>query len=138
MIVADTNVWSEAARLEPNARVVSWMAAHRDELALTTVTVGELLYGLALMPEGRRRTVLTTEIEQLIAGAASRTFPYDTDAARKLASIRARRKRAGLEVVRPEDAMIAAIALARGCAVATRNVGDFEAMGVEIIDPWSA
>lgn len=138
MIIADTNVWSEAARLAPHARVVAWMAAHRDELALTTVTVGELLFGLALMPEGRRRTALTTEIEQLIAGAASRIFPYDTDAARECADVRARRKRAGREVVKPEDAMIAAIARARGCAVATHNVGDFEGMGVQVIDPWTA
>ncbi len=138
MIVADTNVWSEVVRREPDPRVVAWLLAHRDDLALTTVTIGELLFGLELMAPGRRRQALTVEVERLIAGAAHRTYGYDSAASRRLATIRAERRRSGREVVKPEDAMIAAIAAAHDCAVATRNVDDIEGMGVEIIDPWSA
>lgn len=136
MIVVDTNVWSEPIRKEPEPAVVAWLTAHRDEVAITTVTIGELLYGLALLPDGRRKDGLGQQIERLIASAEARTCPYDVAAARAFAAIKAKRRQAGCEVTKPEDAMIAAIAASRGCAVATRNVHDFEAMGVELINPW--
>lgn len=138
MIVADTNVWSEAVRRAPDPTAMAWVLEHRDELAMTTVTVGELLVGVELMPAGRRRTALAAHVDALIAGAAHRTFGYDEAAAREFAAIEARRRSIGREVTAPEDAMIAAIAASRGWPVATRNVPDFEGMGVVVIDPWAA
>lgn len=136
MIIADTNVWSEAVRRAPDPAVITWMLTHRDDLALTSISVGELLFGLEVMPAGRRQQALARAVEKLIAGAAHRIYSYDEAAARELARIRATRRRSGRDVTKPEDAMIAAIASARGCPVATRNTGDFEDMGIELINPW--
>jgi predicted nucleic acid-binding protein len=136
VIVVDTSVWSEAVRRSPDPVVLAWLTTHHAELALTTITIGELLYGVELMPAGRRRQALATQVRHLIAGAAARTFSYDAAAATELAAIRASRRRAGREVGAVDDAMIAAIASVHGCAVATRNVTDFDDMGVAVINPW--
>lgn len=137
MIVADTNVWSETVKRTPDPSVVAWLLKHRHELAITTISIGELLFGLELMPDGRRKHALAAQLERLIASAAHHTYTYDAAAARHLARIRSQRRSSGREVATPEDAMIAAIAAAHGCSVATRNVNDFEGMGIEIIDPWN-
>lgn len=138
MILVDTNVWSETMRPGPDPGVVAWLRAHRHEAAISTITVGELLTGLALLPGGRRRDFLTGHVEELIARARERSYSYDEQAARKLPAILAARRRIGREVSKPVDAMIAAVAASRGMAVATRNTTDFAGMGVELINPWVA
>jgi toxin FitB len=136
VILVDTNVWSETMRPTPDPSVVAWLRAHRHEAAISTITVGELLTGLALLPDGRRRDFLTTRVEGLITRARERTYAYDEQAARALATIMAARTRIGREVSKPVDAMIAAVAASRHMAVATRNTGDFAGMGVALINPW--
>ncbi|HET9897615.1 MAG TPA: type II toxin-antitoxin system VapC family toxin [Streptosporangiaceae bacterium] len=136
MILIDTNVWSETTRPKPDPGVVAWMRAHRNEVAISTITIGELLTGLALLPEGRRKDFLTFHVEGLIARARERSYSYDEQAARALPTIMAARKRTGREVRKPVDAMIAAVAASRGMAIATRNTSDFTGMGVELINPW--
>lgn len=136
MIIVDTNVWSEVVKASPDPQVELWMATHRKELALTSVTIGELLFGLEIMPAGRRKDALTRHFDRLFERLSTRIFPYDQAAARALATIKTERRAQGREVVNPEDAMIAAIAVVRGYAVATRNVADFDGMGVEVVNPW--
>jgi toxin FitB len=136
MILIDTNVWSETTRPNPDPGVVAWMRAHRHEAAISTITIGELLTGLALLPDGRRKDFLITHVEGLITRARERSYSYDEQAARALPTIMAARKRIGREVSRPVDAMIAAVAASRGMAVATRNTSDFTGMGVELVNPW--
>lgn len=136
MIIVDTNVWSETMRPGPDQRVVGWLRAHRHEVAISTFTIGELLTGLALLPDGRRKDVLTIRIEGLISRARERSYGYDEQAARALPTIMAARRRIGREVSKPVDAMIAAIAASRGMAVATRHTSDFADMGIELINPW--
>ena len=138
MIVFDTNVWSETVKPEPDARAMTWIREHADQAAITSVTVGELLAGVEVMGEGRRREGLRTAIEQMVVSAGDRALPYDVAAAAAYARISGDRRRSGRSQAKPEDAMIAAIAQVRGCAVATRNVRDFDGMGVEIINPWAA
>ncbi|WP_188113443.1 type II toxin-antitoxin system VapC family toxin [Nocardioides humilatus] len=136
MILVDTNVWSETTKRSPDPAVLAWLVAHRDQLALCSITVGELLNGVELMTAGRRRDELTASVERLISNGRGRTYPYDEPAARAYAGIVTRRRSAGRPFAKPEDAMIAAIAIANECSVATRNVGDFAEMGVELINPW--
>ena len=136
MILVDTNVWSETMRPAPDPGVVAWLRAHRHEAAISTVTIGELLTGLALLPDGQRKDFLTIRVEGLITRARERSYSYDEQAARALPTIMAARKRIGREVSKPVDAMIAAVAASRGMAVATRNTNDFSGMGIELIDPW--
>lgn len=136
MILIDTNVWSETMRPAPDPGVVAWLRDHRHDAAISTITIGELLTGLALLPDGRRKDYLTVRIEGLISRARERSYSYDEQAARALPAIMAARRRIGREVSKPVDAMIAAVAASRGMAVATRNTGDFAGMGVELINPW--
>ena len=136
MILVDTNVWSETMRPAPDPGVVAWLRAHRYEAAISTITIGELLTGLALLPDGRRKDSLAIHVEGLITRARERSYSYDEQAARALPTIMAARRRIGREVSKPVDAMIAAVAASRGMAVATPNTSDFEGMGVEVINPW--
>ena len=82
MIVVDTNVLSEPLRLSPDPRVLTWLTRHADEIALTTITVGELLYSALRLDEGRRRDALLTAINTLVADAGARVLTYDDAAAR--------------------------------------------------------
>ncbi|MDX2972061.1 type II toxin-antitoxin system VapC family toxin [Kribbella solani] len=137
MIVADTNVLSEPLRKEPSEAVLGWLADHGDQLALTSVTIHELLFGILRLPDGKRRTTLSAAVDRLITSAQDRVLGYDEEAARVHAELRAERMAAG----RPtsvEDGMIAAIALSHGARLATRNVAHFTGFGLEVVNPWDA
>jgi hypothetical protein len=136
VILVDTSVWSETMRPAPDPGVVAWLREYRQEAAISMITIGELLTGLALLPDGRHKDFLTTHVEALIIRVRERSYSYDEQAARALPAIMAARRRIGREVSKPVDAMIAAVAASRGMAVATRNASDFVGMGVELINPW--
>ena len=137
-IVLDTNVVIELTRPVPNPVVVDWVRQREGPyMFITSVTVGELHYGLELMPGGRRRESHRAAVEsQLRLAYGGRVLPFDADAARHYAEILATKRRAG-RPLQAHDTMIAAIARSLGMAVATRNVRDFEGVGVEVIDPWA-
>jgi predicted nucleic acid-binding protein len=137
MIVLDTNVLSEAWRPKPSAKVLGWMRSQpATGLFTTTITEAELYYGIALLPDGRRRRTLETAIRLIFTeDLAGRVLPFDSAAAREYADIAATRRRAGRPM--PEaDAQIAAIARSRGAALATRNTDDFADCGLTVISPW--
>ena len=137
MIVLDTNVVSELMRSSPDAAVEAWVAGHAAAtLFFSAVGEAELRHGAAIMPAGRRRDTLASEIEIMLRAAfPDRVLPFDSDAARAYATIGSMRRSAGRPVA-PIDCQIAAIALANGMAVATRNVRDFADTGIDVIDPW--
>ncbi|GAA1351736.1 type II toxin-antitoxin system VapC family toxin [Falsarthrobacter nasiphocae] len=139
MIILDTNVISEVFRPAPDPHVVEWMSSLTDDVAITSVTLAELLAGVRRLPEGRRRAALESEIEAAIEpylGTRS-VLPFDDIAARKYADVLASRHAAGAPMS-TADAQIAAICLARDATCATRNVRDFVHTGVDLIDPWAA
>lgn len=84
MIVADTNVLSEPLRPAPSPAVLAWLKDHRHDLAMTSVSVGELRFGVLRLPPGARRDGLTAAVEALIEGAGDRVLPYDAAAAREM------------------------------------------------------
>lgn len=137
MIVADTNVLSEPLRREPDRRVLAWLTAHQSDIAVTTITVAELLFGAHRLPSGRRRNLLIEAIDELIQDAGECLLTFDERAARSAADLRVARETVG-RPTSSEDLMIAAIAHAHGAAVATRNVTDFDGFDVEVINPWRA
>jgi toxin FitB len=139
MIVLDTNVVSELMKSAPEPAVMVWTnALPATTLFLSAVTQAEILYRVALVPEGKRREGLTraarTAFETYFRG---RILPFDSEAAEVFAALAAGRRQAGRPISQA-DAQIAAIARSRGAALATRNVPDFEGCGVEIVNPWGA
>jgi predicted nucleic acid-binding protein len=138
MIVLDTNVLSETLRPTPSARVLEWMRSEPASALFTTaITEAEMLYGIALLPEGRRRGSLEAIVELIFTeDLAGRVLPFDSAAAREFADIAAGRRRTG-QPISDADARIAAIARSRGAALATRNIADFTGCGLSLIDPWA-
>ena len=138
MFVLDTNVASELMQLSPASTVAGWIA-QRDAgaLFLTAISEAELLYGVAIMPIGKRRTKLEASMTRwLDLGFGGRILPFDSAAARAYAEIAADRRRAG-RPISEADCQIAAISRSRGAVLVTRNVRDFQDTGVDIVDPWS-
>jgi predicted nucleic acid-binding protein len=136
VIVLDTNVVSETVRAQPSPAVMQWLDRRAEPFAITTVTIGELLTGVRLLPQGKRRTGLMAAIEQVLLRWAV-SLPYDETAARIYAALleQARAQGRGLSV---EDGMIAAICAAHGAALATRNVADFDFLPIPTVNPWKA
>ena len=139
MILLDTNVISEPQRREPNARVLEWIDAQALEtLYLSAITVAELRAGIALIPAGKRRDSLHGNLEKrLLPMFANRVLSFDMACTKAYAELLAKSRAAGL-AVETADAFIAAVALANGFAVATRDTRPFEAAGVNVINPWQA
>ena len=134
----DSNVVSELIRRVRNPVVVSWVISSPLEgLYFSAVAEAELRYGAALLPEGRRRQTLLMDIEGFLREAfGHRVLPFDRHAAREYADIAAARRSAGRPVA-SADCQIAAIARSQGMTMVTRNVRDFEDIGVEIFNPWT-
>ena len=138
MIVLDTNVVSEALRPSPAEQVVRWMDAQEPQaIATTTITQAEMLYGIEVLPSGKRRTNLAAGSERMFTQLFSgRILPFDEEAARMYAKIMAGREALGRPISQ-SDAMIAAIARSQDATVATRNTKDFEHCGIRIVNPWN-
>ncbi len=139
MIILDTDVLSALIARRPNETVGAWLADQAStSIFTTTITEAEIGYGMALLPEGRRRRDLESALSAMIEeDLDGRVLPFDRVAAQAYAQIRSDRRRSGRPIA-PFDAQIASIARSRGAAVATRNVKDFEGCGVAIVNPWEA
>ena len=139
MIVVDTNVISELMRGEPHPAVLAWVATQpRSQLYTTYVNQAEILYGIAALPEGRRRAALTAAAEAMFAeDFAGRILPFEAQAAARYPDIVLARRQAG-NPIEKFDALIAATTLAAGASIATRDTGGFTGCGLTVIDPWTA
>ena len=137
MIVLDTNILSELMRSQPDRLVLRWIGKHKaTSLFITALTQAEILYGLELLPEGKRRTALKEAAKSMFdVDFDRRILPFDSDAAQQFAVIAVTRRMIGCPISQI-DAQIAAITLVHNAILATRNVADFEKCGIEIINPW--
>jgi predicted nucleic acid-binding protein len=137
VIVVDTNVLSELSKERPDPVVAAWfLGQDPSSLATTSVSLAEVLYGLELLPQGKRRERLSELSRVIFEDALSgRVLPFDDAAARHYARLLAEKRRRGSPMA-PLDAQIAAIAVAGGAAAATRNVTDFEHCGITVVNPW--
>ncbi|NNG37376.1 PIN domain-containing protein [Nakamurella aerolata] len=138
MIILDTNVVSEVLEPQPDARVVAWMESLTDDVAITSVTLAELLAGLRRLPEGKRKVGLTAAVETVIGPYRDTRaiIAFDAAAASRYADILAARESEGLPIA-TGDAQIAAICRAHDATCATRNTKDFVHTGIALIDPWT-
>jgi predicted nucleic acid-binding protein len=138
VIILDTNVVSELMRPEPAPQVATWVRARdRRELCMTTITLAEIRYGIARLPEGRRKQVLMDAADDVFLAFSDQVLPIDRAAAEHYAIIASARERAG-RPISGFDALIAAVCRSRSAALATRNGPDFDATGIEVVDPWAA
>ncbi|HEX5308350.1 MAG TPA: type II toxin-antitoxin system VapC family toxin [Solirubrobacteraceae bacterium] len=137
MILLDTNVLSELVRPQPDRGVLDWLdVLDANEVATSAITVAELLYGVARLPEGRRKQQLRAAIGELIdKDMAGRVHSFDALAARHCADILDKRERMG-RPMSAADAQIAAICRTLAATLATRNTSDFEDAGIELLNPW--
>ncbi|MDR9095483.1 type II toxin-antitoxin system VapC family toxin [Burkholderia multivorans] len=136
MILLDTNVVSEAMRPEPHPAVRNWLNEQSAEtLYLSSVTLAELLFGIAALPAGKRKNTLESALDGLMELFGDRVLSFDLDAARHYAELAVTARTAGLGFPTP-DGYIAAIAASRGFIVASRDTGPYQAAGLRVINPW--
>ena len=137
MIVLDTNVVSEAMKPEPNQAVRAWLNSQSAEtLCLSSVTLAELLFGIAALPAGKRKEMLAQALDGLLRLFRDRVLPFDTDAARYYAELAVAARSSGRGFPTP-DGYIAAIAASRGFIVASRDTAPYEAAHVPVLNPWT-
>lgn len=138
MIVLDTNVLSALMRSAPDQVVVTWLDRQPAEsIWITSITLFEAQFGLALMPKGRRRRALEAALGRLVEDdLENRVLDFDAAAAVSAAALAAQRRLAG-RPVDMRDTQIAGIALARRATLATRNVRHFADSNVPVVDPWA-
>jgi toxin FitB len=139
MIILDTNVLSALMRKEPERAVVAWLDRQpAQSIWITSVTLFEVRFGLALLPTGRRRQMLEAAFTRLLQeDLENRVLDFDSAAAIEAATLAADRQKAG-RPVDIRDTQIAGIALARRATLATRNVRHFADLKVPLADPWLA
>jgi len=137
VILFDTNVVSELMKSVPSSVVLQWVdSQERKELFVSAVTQAEILYGLERLPAGRRRNLFAEVVDQIFStDFHNRVLPFDERCAHSYARIAIHRQRLGRPISQL-DAMIAAIALSNGCAIATRDSTGFEHCGLKLLNPW--
>lgn len=136
MILADTNVLSETSTSRANPQVMQWIGENLQRLYFPTPVLAELRYGCEKLPASAKRRDLEAWLANLTIQFGDRILAFDQPAAEAHGAMRARLKAAGKHCP-ANDIYIAAMALARNCPVATRNVSDFQWTGATLIDPWN-
>ncbi len=132
--LVDANVLSEATKPAPDPRVVAWLRAHERDIAVDPVILGELRFGILILPKGRRRAALERWFDDGVARL--HCLPWDADTGLKWAELLARLRRTG-KAMPVKDSLIAATAIVHSLAIATRNLADFKNAGVQIVDPFA-
>jgi toxin FitB len=131
--LVDANVLSEPTKPSPDPRVVDWLQAHESEIAVDPVILGELRFGILILPRGKKRMALETWFN---AGVGHlHCLPWDADTGLKWAELLAHLRKTG-KAMPIKDSFIAATAIVYGLAVVTRNRIDFAKAGVRVIDPF--
>ena len=131
----DSNVVSEVIKPQPEPRVVSFLASQAD-LWLSVLVLHEAHYGLGLLPPGRRPEGLQSALSAVISRFEDRILPVNESAAVHAARLRVRARGSG-RVLNLADALIAGTAVAHELIVVTRNVKDFDGLGIDVFDPWT-
>ena len=138
--VLDSNIVSEVTKAKPDVRCLNWLNAHRSDCCLTTITLGEILYGIERLPEGKRKRTLARAYDFLRQDFKEWILDFDENAANEFGRYVAEYEAAcGSQAVENGDVrdfQIAAITRSQGWIVATRNTTDFPF--VDTINPFAA
>jgi predicted nucleic acid-binding protein len=138
VIILDTNVLGALMRATPDPAVVAWLDRQPAESVwITSITLFETRFGLALLPSGRRRQALESAFDHLLKeDLEERVLDFDSAAATAAAALAAQRQKSG-RPVDMRDTQIAGIVLARRATLATRNVRHFADLKISMVDPWA-
>ena len=134
--LVDTNVWSETLKKSPDPKVITWMRENESSLYVSTVTIGELKYGIDRLADGKRKRAFQTWLSILIVRMKGRVLSYNTSVATVWGQLQAKAEREGFRL--PSlDSQIAATALKHSLVLATRNVRDFKHTGLRVENPFA-
>jgi predicted nucleic acid-binding protein len=133
----DTNVVSEWSKAQPNSQVVEWVERQSPfDLAVSAITLAEVHYGIEILPPGRKTNLLWRWYhDDFVRLIADRVVPIDAAVALHWSGLRARSRRAG-RTLPFADSSIVSTAVIHGLVVVTRNVKDFDGLGVDVFNPW--
>jgi predicted nucleic acid-binding protein len=133
--LVDANVLSEPTKATPDQRVLDWLRRHERDIAVDPIILGEVRFGILLLPKGKRRT----RLEQWFGAGIQRLhcLPWEAETGLRWAELLASLRRSG-RAMPVKDSLIAATALVHGLTVATRNDRDFATAGVRIVNPFDA
>ncbi len=134
MFLVDGSVLCEPTKAKPHPEVVQWLRDHEPELVIDAVILGEIRFGILLLPRGRRRD----QLERWFTGGVDRItcLAWDRPVGLRWAQLLAHLRATGREMP-VKDSLIAATALCHGLTIATRNRRDFAKAGVKLIDPFA-
>lgn len=132
--LVDANVLSEATKPAPDSRAIEWLQRNEREFAVDPLILGEIRFGIHLLPAGKRRA----RLESWFEGAVARVVcvPWDAKTGLRWAKLLADLRRSG-QSLPIKDSLIAATALVHGFIVVTRNTRDFRKAGVKVLDPFA-
>ena len=133
--LVDSNVLSEPTKPSPHPRVLDWLRTHERNIVVDPIILGELRFGILLLPKGRKRATL----ERWFDAGVHRIhcLPWDADTGLQWAALLAKLRATG-KAMPIKDSLIAATALTHGLIIATRNRADFAHAAVPLVDPFSA
>ena len=131
--LVDANVLSEATKPNPNPKVVGWLAAHETQLAINPIVLGELRFGILLLPKGKRRSELLAWLESGIRYL--QMLDFDASTSENWAQLLADLRKQG-RAMPVKDSLIAATARQFQLPIATRNTKDFAFAGVKVVNPF--
>ena len=129
----DTNILCEPTKEFQDPKAMAWLSRNQGEWCTSSVAMGEVRFGIVMLPQGRKRSRLETWFAELVDTMP--VIPWDTGMAIAWADVVAQTRKMGLNLG-IKDTMIAACAIASDLTVATRNVNDFVATGVKVINPY--
>ncbi len=132
--LVDANVLSEPTKPAPDANVIGWLRRYEGDLAIDPVILGELRFGVLILPGGRRRKRLEVWFDSVAKSLQCLTWEAETGL--RWANLLARLRSSG-RTMPIKDSLVAATALVHGLTVATRNRIDFEKAGVKVVDPFA-
>jgi toxin FitB len=142
VILLDTNVVSEALKPAPASQVVDWLNVRFADCAISSLVVFELNAGVSMLKPGRRRDALEAAVARAVRRFGPRIYPFDTAAAEAAARTLRIARTAGLRIhqipSKSADLQTAGIAIAHGLQLATHNIGDFQGLGLDLINPWAS
>ena len=134
-LLVDTNIFSELVKPTPDSGVIEWAREHQADFHVTTITIGELKYGIAVLEEGKRKEALQKWLKETCRIMEGRTLSFNRSVAYVWADLRASMKRSGHRMPLA-DSLIAATAKRHQLAIATRNVDDFNGTGIRVVNPF--